>query len=361
MKLKKTLSLACASFMVLAGAAHAQEPAQAVVAEGLNAPRHISVDAGGVVYIVEAGNGGETPSLTIIGEVTIGNSGRVWRILPDGDGTPELFLDGLFSVQSPRGEATGAHKVELLESGRYLIIGQGPMKADMPEGDVAFALMRIEDDNSLSLIADIYAAEETLNPDGAGLDSNPVDFLEGPDGAFYVADAGANAVWRVTPEGEVSVFAAWAASPDQPQSVPTAVASDGESLYVSFLTGFPFLPGASSIEAYSFADGTLQNSIPGLTMVTDLEIVGGEIYALQWAASFGMETGFQADSGSIVRVNDQGILPVVSGLNYPYGMARLEDGSFLVSINTAFSAPSAGAVIRVQEGDAFAPAATETP
>ena len=82
---------------------------------------------------------------------------------------------------------------------------------------------RVTADGSLTHVVDLLAAERRLNPDrqlaapppapGApehegDAESNPYDVIA-YGGGLIVADAGANALWRISPRGEVSVLTAF--------------------------------------------------------------------------------------------------------------------------------------------------------
>jgi hypothetical protein len=111
------------------------------------------------------------------------------------------------------------------------------------------------------------------------------------------------------------------------------------------MTGFPFEAGTARIEVWS-PEGELVQTFEGLTMVTDLLVAqDGTLYAVQLADGFG-DQGFNADSGSVVIVSEDGIEPVAEGLSFPYGLAQDADGNLAVSIN-AMGAPGSGSVIPV--------------
>src|SRR5262249_39981371 len=103
-------------------------------------------------------------------------------------------------------------------------------------------------------VADLGAYERANNPEPTAVDSN----LYGPPrpraGSLYVADAGGTDLSRVAPPaGQLTLVPVFphlttppgAPAPPQLEPVPTGVAPgpDG-SVYVGFLTGGPFPPGA---------------------------------------------------------------------------------------------------------------------
>jgi hypothetical protein len=91
--------------------------------------------------------------------------------------------------------------------------------------------------------------------------------------ALYVSDGGMNRVWRVNlADGS---FTAHADFPNRSnplfgvlgypdvEAVPTGLALDGNQLLVSLFTGFPFAPGASSIQRVDPATGAAAPLITG--------------------------------------------------------------------------------------------------
>lgn len=320
-----------------------------VIVSGLHAPRHIFL-MGEDIYIAEAGTGGPTTIETDFGPLTVGGTGQITKVT-DGVATP--FITNLFSSASQSGEATGPHAFYLDANAAWVLIGQGIPGAelDLP----TFALISFSPDGmTQGTVIDLYGNEVSTNPDGGEIDSNPVDFVVAPDGTVFVADAGANAVLRVGTDGVVSTFAVWTPVEGEPQPVPTSVELDAEgNLYVGFLTGFPFPVGGAWVEVLN-PEGESLRRYEGLTMVTDIDLAAdGTLYAVEFG-QFG-EQGPVLNAGRIVRATEGGVEPVVTGLNFPYGLEANADGSFYVTNNTSF-VPS-GELLLVQPGDNFAPPA----
>ena len=72
-------------------------------------------------------------------------------------------------------------------------------------------------------------------------------------------------------------------------AVPTAVRHFRDNKYlVSLLTGVPFQPGAASIRLVNAKTGTESTHIGSLTSVTDLLVIGNDIYALEISANLGV-------------------------------------------------------------------------
>ncbi len=66
-------------------------------------------------------------------------------------------------------------------------------------------------------------------------------------------------------------------------AVPTSVRVYGDQLLVSFLTGFPFTPGAARILLVDPQAGTADPFIVGLTSATDVSARNGRFYVLEFS------------------------------------------------------------------------------
>jgi hypothetical protein len=137
-------------------------------------------------------------------------------------------------------------------------------------------LYRVFLDGRVSMLADLAAFEASVNPDGGIIDSNPYKVTLASGGRALVADAAANALLIVGPDGSID----WVATlpnelvstanikslagcpnappelaevcglpemiPAEPVSTSVAVGPDG-AYYVGELKGFPFPTGVSKI------------------------------------------------------------------------------------------------------------------
>lgn len=204
----------------------------------------------------------------------------------------------------------------------------------------------------LDLVADVLAHEVANNPDGnVPPDSNAVGFTSLGDQHWAVTDAGGNTLLSVGhgSESTVAIFPNGDPAPSpfggpdiSPQAVPTdvAVGPDG-AYYVSQLTGFPFPTGASSIWRVT-PDGEATVYATGLTMVTSLEWRGDTLYAVQLDDS----NFFDGHVGSLRRITPGGSEheAVASGLSAPYGVAIHGHWAYL-TVDSVSSGD--GSVIRV--------------
>jgi hypothetical protein len=349
--------IACCVLMMGAGAVIAQDEMESIASE-LSAPRHLFYGADGTLYIAEAGMGGEltAPNYNGSGEVSLGLTARVSTVSPDGE--QGILFDELLSTTDAFGfSLAGVSAVHVDATSAWLVMGQGPQRDSLPTEISGYfsALVQVDlETMEVVHVVDLLAYEEENNPDATlEIASNPQDIAVAEDGTVYIVDASANAMYTWTADDGLTLFIVWEVDDTgaEPSPVPTSVeiAEDG-SLYIGFLSGFPFLPGAASIEHWS-AEGELIGIIEGLTLVTDIEIgQDGNLYAVQFADGFG-DAGYNANTGSVVMISEDGVVtPVMEGLSFPYGIAQDADGNWVVSVNSGFSAPGSGAVIPVVSG-----------
>lgn len=323
-------------------------PGATVAATGLANPRGVAVADDGGVYVAEAGLGGSDPfESPSFGPSTRGTSGQVSRIAPDGTkaavatGLPSFALGG-FEVVGPAGLVTAQGALWLATS--HFVPGVGPRPNEA-------AVLRVDPaSGAVTTVGDLGAAEQEPNPDGFIIESDPYGLVMGADGNLYVAEAGANALYRVDPASgqlsRVTVFAGLLGTEPNParnnlsesDPVPTGIAAapDG-SLYVGFLSGFPFLPGTAKVVRVA-PDGTTTDAVTGVTAVADVELgPDGLLYVVEFG-TFDATTqppGWAADSGRVLRILADGTQEVVAqGLNKPNGMAFDAVGNLYLGVNS---------------------------
>jgi hypothetical protein len=379
MSLRLSLLAALVALVALlpAGAAAAHgDSSPEVVATGLANPRGLDVGPWGTVYVTEAGEGAgvavagnetcvENPEM---GTSCVGATGAVTRI---GHGYQRRVLERLPSIAPVPAEpghegddALGPSDISLTDrGGAYLTVGLGQDPAAREAlGDLGPSfgrLYKISSFGHVRTVADITAYEGEVNPDGGLEDSNP-NSVTTDCGRIFVVDAGGNSLLQVHRSGDISTVAVFPERllPNPPdlmppaqvpvQAVPTnvVVGPDG-ALYVSQLTGYPFIPGVARV--YRVVPGSAPEIYAdGLTNVTDLAFDRhGNLYVVEIAAN-GLRSGDQ--TGALIKINRDGSRETVlsEGLVNPYGVAIGRRGDIYVT-NHATSA-TLGEVLRL-EGD----------
>ncbi|MBE2183688.1 MAG: ScyD/ScyE family protein [Anaerolineae bacterium] len=341
LKMKRLGLAVVAAALVGAVPALAQDAPEGVIASGLNNPRNILIfGETPSVYIVEAGAGGDEQVNGNFGPAQRGLTSGFTAITSSGDA---VVVSGFPSLDEG-GEVSGLSGIALINN-QVWVSGR-----DGTTSSFVFAL----DPASGEVISqiDVLAAETQFNPDGGVIDSNPVDLSWDPNNSIlYIADAGANTVWKWTEATGLEIFTSW---PESENPVPTSVAAtpDG-SVYVGFLTGFPF-PEAGARVDHLGANGELIESFDGFTAVVDLLFANGTLYAVQLGS---FDEGWQPGTGSVVDVFSGEVY--AQNLNFPYGLAGGGAAPLMVALNSAYVGAGTGGVVDLSSAEAFSAAAME--
>ncbi len=313
-----------------------------VVMSGLNSPRGLSWGPEGGLYVTEAGTAQTTgvcipflegPTLNTKCYSGTGSVSRLWK------GSQTRVATGLpstYIVQS--GFASGPQDISFAGRGNGMVaVGWGGDPALRPSlGEAATeagTLVQLHPSGSWRVVADVAAFEAAANPAGGAIDSNPYGALA-ESGRTFVTDAGGNSLVEVKANGTVSlvtVFPTTAAPPPflRSESVPTRVkrGPDG-ALYVSTLTGVPFLAGSAVI--YRVVPGQSPTVyLGGFKTITDFAFApDGSAYVLQFATS----PVFFGGPGALIHVATSGARTTIStALFQPTGVVVGPDGAVYVS------------------------------
>lgn len=341
--------------------AQEQETAGTVVVDGLNGPQGVLVPGDGSIWVIDVGLGGDEevealdPNTNEVITATYGNTARVIRVSPQGQSQLVATLPSIFLGS----DIVGGARLALLNQEMYATAGLWQGFAGQEALPHTASVLRVLS-GEVQEIVPLWEIEKAENPDGFVLESHPYGLTPGPDGFLYVADAGANMLVRVdVTEGTAEVITVFDGVPGplpnpnrggalQSDSVPTGVTfGTDDRIYVSFLPGFPFLPGTAKVVVVDLDSGAVEDFATDLTMLTDLRTgPDGELYAVQFGVF--TEEGPTPNSGAVVRVGEGNTSqPVITGLPFPTSVDFDEDGNAFVVINgVSVGEPSSGAVIR---------------
>ena len=370
--LKKILMAAAGTVFIVLGVGEVVKAATfEVVASGLDSPRGLAFGPDGALYVTEAGRGGSggcIPSPAVAGAVTCyGPTGAITRI---ENGQSERVVTGLPSQALPDGSlAFGPDDIAFDATGNpYVTVGYAsdPNLRDSVVGNPNLGqLIAINDFNggsSWTRLADIAEYERLNNPDGTDVVSNPYALLIQGDIA-YVADSGANILYRVGTDGSglavQSVFSErFVTNPlsgenIRLQPVPTAIAAgpDG-TLYTGELTGTPYPVGEARIYQID-SDGKQEIYIDGFTNIIDLAFDDeGILYVLEVAANSlaSAQPNIALPTGALIQVAPNGDRTLIASgdeLILPTGLTFGPDGAIYVSTNSF--RPGEGQVVRIDQ------------
>ena len=316
----------------VAPATAAAAPKLSVFAEGINNPRNLALGPNGTLYVASAGRAGPT-CLDPKRETCAGFSSRVLAIAPDG--AKRTVARGLMSVGGVDGSFTvGANGVSVAADGKVFTvtasatpkeIGAAPKALQSAAGK----LFDVSSGTPQSLAA-IDAFEWANNSDRVKGDrnSNPYAVLALPD-RVLVADAGANAILSVAPDGAISPLAVLPKN-GKAQAVPTSLAlgPDG-AVYVGELAEGA---GTGKARVWRIAlDGSAPTVFAtGFTAITGIAFgPDGSLYVTQLSTNLRKQTA----PGAIVRLAPGGARTTLkrSALMFPAGAAVGADGAVYVS------------------------------
>jgi len=359
------LSLIALGAIVIAQSASAQGPgpsAGTVLVSGLLQPRGIAFGSDGMIYVAEAGTGGDTDFEVEPGVVVQnGFTGRISKVDPD-TGARTTVADGLPSQASPElGEAVGPADVAFIGSTLYYLQTHGGEGYGFPDNPTG--IYRIDSSGNAHLVANI-GAFNIANPTEAIIDGSQTDVEVGGNpyamdvhaGNFYVTDGNHNRLLRVSTSGSITEITEF---PDHPVSTGLDFGTDGFA-YVSYLGKGPFFPEDGKVVKVNLSTGVITELASGQPWLTDVEFgPGGKLYATQFnnvpALSDDAVGPFK---GTLLTVDTSSgaITPLVTGLSFATFVEFNGDTAYV----TNWSVTAVGEIVKIENFSSVTPPATPT-
>ncbi len=357
----------------------AQSPT--VVATNLQNPSKLVLTSGGNLLVTEFAN---TP-----------NSGRVSIVSTAG--VRRTIIDGLPSgLSAPNGEADGPNGLALTGNTLYIAIGEGDnfvngAKANTitpnpagPSSPILASVLKVTLPGSVDTLANSFSL--ALKDHYTLLDSNPVTLTDAsgntakvelvtafrigiPDAvsawrnshpysmtlhaghpdSLYLTDAGMNQVVEISlSTGRTHTLAHLASVPSMAQAppvaepVPTSIRPFGNQLLVSYLTGYPFTPGAAEVVMLDTTTGAVTPFIASLSSAIDVLEVPRDgqrsvFFTLEYSTRM-----LAGEPGRVMRYDTQQGRAIATGLNGPSSLAYDATGG-----NLYVALHSAGTIVKI--------------
>lgn len=247
-------------------------------------------------------------------------------IMVTKSGKKHLVFDHLPSVVNEEGDAVSAWKVIHMTYSRIALLMGGNHHLTTNHGRLLFFDMSgfTPGEDSPKTIADTTHSIDiaTYGQAISGKDdSDPFSAVQDEDGNWFIADAGADAILRISRNGRnYSVLARFPLIPNPTpvggpfiDPVPTGIVALPHygGFLVTTLTGFPFVKGLASIYKVD-RDGTVTPYLTGLTLLTDIAVDRNNTIYVNQFGRFELPAGFVFGSGQVIRIRNHHIIDTIA-------------------------------------------------
>lgn len=332
---------------------------------GLLSPRGMKIGPDGMIYVAEAGSGGDIKPPTADAG-TSGLTGRISKVDP-ATGTRTTVADKLPSNGGAEGDAVGPADVAFIGNQLYYVQTHGGAFYGFP--DKPTGIYKVNSDGTTTLVADIGK----FNID------NPIDDVKNHvqqdievggnpyamtvrDGKFLVTDGNQNQVMQITTSGSITRLAEFHGHP-----VLTGIATGSSGpLYVTSLGAFPFSPSDGNVYQVGYPSGNITKIAGGYSSMTDVEIgPGGQLYALNFGDASSDPSGppWSFGSGKIFKVNAATgtLTPIVNGFTFTTAIVFSGDTAYVANNGVTIPGLNDGEIWAIKNISSIAPLPTVAP
>ena len=247
-------------------------------------------------------------------------------IMVTKSGKKHLVFDQLPSVMNEEGDAVSAWKVIHMTYSRIALLMGGNHHLTTNHGRLLIFDMAgfTPGEDSPKTIADTTHSIDiaTYGQAISGKDdSDPFSAVQDEDGNWFIADAGADAILRISRNGRnYSVLARFPLIPNPTpvggpfiDPVPTGIVAlpNYGGFLVTTLTGFPFVKGLASIYKVD-RDGTVTPYLTGLTLLTGIAVDRNNTIYVNQFGRFELPAGFVFGSGQVIRIRNHHIIDTIA-------------------------------------------------
>jgi len=252
--------------------------------------------------------------------------GRITRVDPR-TGHTSTFADGLPPRLLPFG---GAMDVVFVGRTAYALV---TLVSPDVGGTNVDGIYRIDSPHHSTVIADIGQWSIDHPPKTDFMVVSGLQYaLERVAGGFLVSDGHHNRVLRVTDDGHISELIAF------DNVVPTGMALDGHTLFVTEVGPVPYKPQDGKVVAVNRNTGNAHEIASGYSVMTDVERVRHHgLFAISQGDSPGPDVQpadpAKPHTGRLLRVNCNGSLTVlVDKLNLPTSLSFVGDDALILTL-----------------------------
>ncbi|MDP9237506.1 MAG: ScyD/ScyE family protein [Chloroflexota bacterium] len=329
---------------------------------GLLSPRGMKIGPDGMIYVAEAGTGGDIAAGTGDSASKSGLTGRISKVDPT-TGTRTTVADKLPSNAGSEGDSVGPADVAFIGSQLYYVQTHAGTAYGFP-ATTPTGVYKVNSNGTVTLVADIGAFNianpvNDIKPGGVQHDietgGNPYSMTV-RDGAFYVVDGNQNQIMKITTAGVITRLNEFPGHP-----VTTGITYSGTGpFYVAALGQFPFAPADGKIYKVSNPSGAVSTVASGFSSLTDAEYgPGGNLYALQFGDQASDPNGppWVIGSGKILKVDvaTGKLTPLVNGFTFTTSLIFSGDTAYVANGGITIPGLVDGAIWKITGFSAIAP------